>query len=115
MFTTHYLSQMELFQRHLTTAAFKIAGGVDLSSTSLAKIQKQNPVPQAFVSKITKAFMDSLYAFLDGLVLLASDESPIVIGKLPSVDMSNTPTPNPLDQLDLMDSVSNRRTLMSAH
>ncbi|EEB87942.1 hypothetical protein MPER_14491, partial [Moniliophthora perniciosa FA553] len=77
---THYLTQMELFQRHVTTAAFKLAGGVDLSSSSLTKPLKQNPIPSAFVSKITKAFLDVLYAFLDGLVHLASEEFPIATG-----------------------------------
>lgn len=81
-YNTHYLTQMELFQRHITTAAFKIAGGVDLSSNmSLAKPAKQNPIAAAFVQKITKAFLDALYAFLDGLVHLASDESPSSMGR----------------------------------
>ncbi|KAF9266066.1 hypothetical protein L218DRAFT_956455 [Marasmius fiardii PR-910] len=78
---THYLTQMELFQRHITTAAFKLAGGVDLSSSSLTKPLKQNPIPSAFVTKITKSFIDVLYAFLDGLVVLSSNEAPIVSGK----------------------------------
>ncbi|KAF9459756.1 exocyst complex component Sec5-domain-containing protein [Collybia nuda] len=101
--TTHYLEQMELFQRHLTTAAFKIAGGVDLSSTSLSKPTKQHAIPQAFVTKITKAFLDALYAFLDGLVLLASDESPIVVGTRPLADAPISIAPNPFELLDLTD------------
>lgn len=103
--TTRYLEQMELFQRHLTTAAFKIAGGVDLSSTSLTKPTKQHPIPQAFVSKITKAFLDALYAFLDGLVLLASDESPIVVGTRPLAEAPPSVAPNPFELLDLTDGV----------
>lgn len=103
---TRYLSHMEHFQRHLTTTAFKLAGGVDLSSSiSLSKPTKQNPVPQVFVTRITKAFLDALYAFLDGLVLLASDESPITTGKtLPDEDESSGT--NHLDLLDLGDGVS---------
>lgn len=103
LFATHYLSQIELFQRHLTTAAFKIAGGVDISATSLSKPLKQNPVPQAFVSKITKAFLDALYAFLDGLVLLASDESPVITGKQPPLAVIKSNEPNTLDLLDVTD------------
>ncbi|KAJ7637152.1 exocyst complex component sec5 [Roridomyces roridus] len=101
---THYLTQMELFQRQVTTAAFKIAGGVDLATTSLSRPAKQNPIPVAFVSKITKAFLDALYAFLDGLVHLASEESPVVTGKIPVTDAAGGPGgPNPLELLDLQD------------
>jgi len=94
---------MEHFQRHLTTAAFKLAGGIDISSSiSLSKPTKQNPIPQVFVTRITKAFLDALYAFLDGLVLLASDESPIITGRtLPDEDDSSGT--NHLDLLDLGD------------
>lgn len=99
---TRYLSQIEHFQRHLTTAAFKVAGGVDLSaSVSLSKPVKQNSIPQVFVTKITKAFLDALYSFLDGLVLLASDESPIATGKMLSKEESSGT--NHLDLLDLSD------------
>ncbi|KAI3602858.1 exocyst protein [Moniliophthora roreri] len=98
---THYLTQMELFQRHVTTAAFKLAGGVDLSSSSLTKPLKQNPIPSAFVSKITKAFLDALYAFLDGLVHLASEESPIATGSRPVAAAATTNTTNPVELLDL--------------
>jgi len=88
----------------MTTAASRIAGGVEASS-SVARPPKQNPIPSAFVSKITKAFFDALYAILDGLALLASDESPIVHGKRP--DISNTVQMglNPLEFLDLTDGV----------
>lgn len=100
---------MELFQRHITTAAFKIAGGVDLSSSmSSTKPIKQNSVSPAFISKITKAFLDVLYAFLDGLVNLASEDSPVVVGKRPALADSATVTgTNPLELLDLSDAVSN--------
>jgi exocyst complex component 2 len=102
---THYLEQIELFQRQLTTAAFRLAGGIEVSSSSLVKLSKQHPIPQAFVSKIVKAFMDSLYALLDGLVLLASDASPIVTGKRPITDTSLSIGPNSLELLDLTDNV----------
>ncbi|KAF7349293.1 Exocyst complex component SEC5 [Mycena sanguinolenta] len=102
---THYLTQMELFQRQVTTAAFKLAGGVDLAAaSSLSKPVRQNPIPAAFVSKITKAFLDALYAFLDGLVHLASDESPIVTGKMPRTEAAGGPGgSNPLELLDMRD------------
>ena len=103
--TTHYLDQIELFQRHQTTAAFKLAGGVDLSSYFLTKPSKQLPIPQAFVSKIVKAFMDTLYAFLDGLVLLASNASPVATGKRLVPEAIPSIGPNSLELLDLTDSV----------
>lgn len=77
-YTTVYLSQMHTFQKHATTCAFKIAGGVELSgntSLTLTRSSKQTALAPVFVQKIIKAFLDSLYAFLDGLVHLASDES----------------------------------------
>ncbi|CAA7268370.1 unnamed protein product [Cyclocybe aegerita] len=101
-FTTHYLTQIEIYQQHMTTAAFKLAGGVDPSS-SLTRSSKQNPVPQAFISKITKAFLDAIYAFLDGLVLLASTESPIANGKRPEIANLVLEGSNALDILDLAD------------
>ncbi|KAJ7151147.1 exocyst complex component sec5 [Mycena filopes] len=102
---THYLTQMELFQRHVTTAAFKLAGGVDLATASnLAKPVRQNSIPTAFVSKITRAFLDALYAFLDGLVHLASEESPVVTGKMPRTEAAGGPGgPNALELLDMRD------------
>lgn len=72
--TTQYLNQMQTFQKHLTTEAFKIAGGIDLA-TSATKPSRQHRIAANFTVKITKSFLDSLYAFLDGLVLLASEDS----------------------------------------
>jgi exocyst complex component 2 len=102
--STLYLLQFELYQRHITTAAFKLAGGVDLSaSNSASRSLKQNPVSAAFVSKITKAFVDAVYAFLDGLVLLASEPSLVNSpGKNPTpVGAHATPVSNRLELLDL--------------
>lgn len=69
----------------MTTAAYKIAAGAELtphSSSTIptlkSRLQKLTVVPQVFVNKISRSFIDALYAFLDGLVLLASEESPIV-------------------------------------
>lgn len=95
---------MELFQRHLTTAAFKICGGVDINA-SLTKPTKQHPIPQAFTSKVVRAFVDALFAFLDGLVLLASNESPVVTGRIPPRPVTKPMGPNPLDLVDLRDKV----------
>ncbi|EJD05538.1 uncharacterized protein FOMMEDRAFT_152861 [Fomitiporia mediterranea MF3/22] len=72
--TTQYLNLMQTFQRQLTTEAFKIAGGIDLT-TSTTKPLRQHRVPANFIARITKSFLDSLYAFLDGLVLLASEDT----------------------------------------
>ncbi|KAL1668690.1 exocyst complex component Sec5-domain-containing protein [Schizophyllum commune] len=101
---THYVFLMEELQRHVTTAAYKLAGGVDLVATSISKPVKQQAIPQAFVAKITKAFLDALYAFLDGLVHLASDESPAV-SAAPGVagELSAPGGRNPLELLDLRD------------
>lgn len=109
--TTVYLSQIRLFQRHVTTGAFKIAGGVDLSSTavSTSRLVKQNPVPQTFVSRIAKAFLDTLYAFLDGMVHLASDESPKTIEPKSAPDVHATNEPNPLELLDIQNPVCQLR------
>ncbi|KAK7046645.1 exocyst complex component SEC5 [Favolaschia claudopus] len=103
---TQYLTQMEVFQRHITTSAFKLAGGLDLASasSSLSKPVRQNTIPAAFITKITRAFLDALYAFLDGLVHLASDESPILTGKMPRTEAAGGPGgPNPLELLDMRD------------
>ncbi|KIP09756.1 hypothetical protein PHLGIDRAFT_126060 [Phlebiopsis gigantea 11061_1 CR5-6] len=100
--TTVYLSQIRLFQRQVTAGAFKLAGGIDLTSglTSTSRLVKQNPVPAILVNRITKAFLDTLYAFLDGLVHLASDESPKMLDN--GVSETNvTNEPNPLELIDV--------------
>ena len=106
--STLFLSQMELFQRHLTTIAYKIAGGVDLSSTSLTNVSKQTPIPAAFITKIIKAFLDALYAFLDGMINLASDQAPPTTMKRAKAGASTSiSSANPVDLLDLSDGVRN--------
>ena len=115
-YTTVYLSQMRLFQKHITTSSFKIAGGVDLSASGSSSRQtKQNPIAPEFVMKITKAFLDSLYAFLDGLVHLASDESPSTsaaadpaLSKIPLTPLAPNPVPgtNPLELVKVEEPVS---------
>ncbi|KAI9568121.1 exocyst complex component Sec5-domain-containing protein [Boletus coccyginus] len=72
---TQSMSLLDVFQRHLTTSALKIAGGIELSSTSSSfRTIQQNQISPAFMAKITKAFLDAVYAFLDGLVHLTSPE-----------------------------------------
>ncbi len=73
--TTAYLDKIESFQRHLTTSAFKLAGG--LESNSKSGQVKQNQILPQYVKKITRLFLDALYAFLDGLVHLASEDSSV--------------------------------------
>lgn len=106
-YTTVYLSQIRAFQKHITTAAFKVAGGVDLSSSSSSssRARAQNPIANEFVTKITKAFLDSLYAFLDGLVHLASDESPTTANGA-RLSMPAVPGTNPLELVKIEEAVS---------
>jgi len=90
--TTHYLTQIETYQRHLTTITYKIAGGGGddssmSSSTSRSSARQQNSsypvvVPMMLVTKVIKGFVDSLFAVLDGMMLLASVQSPVVTGGL---------------------------------
>lgn len=103
-FTTHYLTHIEAYQRFMSTAAYKIAGGIE-SPSSLSKAPRQNAIPQIFVTKITKAFMDALYAFLDGMILLASNESPIAKGQVSTLIVAEDSSP--LESLDLKDGVRN--------
>src|SRR5882724_4453709 len=72
--TAVYLTKMHVFQKHNATAAYKIAGGVDTTAVFSAKATKQKAIGPEFASKISKAFLDALYAFLDGLVHLESDD-----------------------------------------
>lgn len=99
---------MELFQRQITTVAYRLAGGVDLSNSSslMSRGVKQNPIPPAFVSKITKAFIDVLYAFLDGLVRLVEDEREGSTSVNIKGASAGTPANgNTLELLDLSDKV----------
>ncbi|KAG1759151.1 exocyst complex component Sec5-domain-containing protein [Suillus occidentalis] len=81
--TTLYLANLESFMRHLATSAFKIAGGVSTDSGSgMLRVTQQNIVPPAFTSKITKAFLDAIYAVLDGFVVLVAEEAPPGVGSI---------------------------------
>ncbi|KIJ14534.1 hypothetical protein PAXINDRAFT_100026 [Paxillus involutus ATCC 200175] len=72
---TQFMSLLEVFQRHLATSSFKIAGGIELSSSASSfRTIQQNHIQPAFTRKITKAFLDAVYAFLDGLVHLTTPD-----------------------------------------
>lgn len=79
----------------MTIAAYRIASTTNSelssssSSTNLVKVsastsarqaQGQVVIPHMFVGKVTRGFMDAVYKFLDGLMLLASDEAPVARG-----------------------------------
>lgn len=55
--------------------AYRLAGGLLDAQTV-----RQRPIAGEFSNKITKTFLDAIYAFLDGLVHLSSDESPVAKG-----------------------------------
>ncbi|KAI0249742.1 exocyst complex component Sec5-domain-containing protein [Lactifluus subvellereus] len=101
-YTTEYLSDVQSFQRQVTTWAFKFAGGAEASSR-LAR----RPVPNEFVVKITRAFLDATYAFLDGFVYLAEEGSPVTDAEnFPAtgvIDAAATGKLHPLGLLDTSD------------
>ena len=102
--TTVYLNQMQTFQRHLTTEAFKIAGGLDLNPSS-SKPVRQHRIAANFTTKIIKSFLDSLYAFLDGLVHLASEELEYERPFMGTTDPRNGSNGNQSDAMDLSNTV----------
>ena len=106
----------------MTISAFRLAGGVDLSSSLKLSLlpkqqQQQHPLPSELVTKITRAFLDGIYAILDGMVLLATTDEPIIViipkAEQPRSSGSNSiimdgasrEDLNPLGVLDLKDSV----------
>ncbi|KAF9239346.1 exocyst complex component Sec5-domain-containing protein [Melanogaster broomeanus] len=102
---TQILSLLEVFQRHLATAEFKIAGGIELSSSASSfRTIQQNHIPPAFALKITRTFLDAVYAFLDGLVRLTSPEWSVTI------ETSNVGQSMPSKPFDLSD--ANTRLLL---
>jgi exocyst complex component 2 len=94
------LSDVQFFQRQVTTWALKFACGAEASSR-LAR----RPIPNEFVIKITKAFLDATYAFLDGLVFLAEEGSPVTDAeKFPAAGVIDASTTG--RRLDTSDMVS---------
>ncbi|KAF8512663.1 exocyst complex component Sec5-domain-containing protein [Hysterangium stoloniferum] len=71
--TTVYLTKMQIFQMHNVSSAYRIACGTETSSGP-NKNPKQKLIRPEFAAKVSKTFLDTLYAFLDGLVHLASDD-----------------------------------------
>ncbi|KAG1737399.1 exocyst complex component Sec5-domain-containing protein [Suillus lakei] len=107
--TTFYLAYLESFMRHLATSAFKIAGGVSADSGSgVLRVAQQGIVPPAFTTKITKAFLDAIYAVLDGLVVLVAEEAPPGVGSIVAAGASEREGKQEL--IDLRD--SNTRLLL---
>ncbi|KAH9477696.1 Exocyst complex component SEC5A [Psilocybe cubensis] len=96
---TQHLEQFERFQRYMTTASYKIASTTNSeffpsSSSAAAKAaisplgrqaQAKVVLPQMLVGKVTRAFVDASYKFLDGLMLLASDDAPVARGDFEQV------------------------------
>lgn len=72
--TTLYLARIQTFQKHNVSSAYKIAGINEQSGSGSSKTAKSKSARPEFASKVSKAFLDALYAFLDGLVHLASDD-----------------------------------------
>jgi exocyst complex component 2 len=109
--TTAYLTEIQLFQKQQTTSAFKLAGGVDLTARS-ARHGKQYTIASEFNTKIAKAFLDSLYAILDGLFQLSTSpdldailNARVIIGA-GDVASATTVGSNLLEMLDMSDTVS---------
>ena len=97
--TTLYLGRIHSYQKHITTVAYRFAGGL-----LDAQAVKQKPITGEFSNKITKTFLDAIYAFLDGLVHLSSDESPVAKGLQKQAALSDSTGALPL--FDLKKNVS---------
>jgi len=83
----------------------KFASGAEASSSS-SRLGRR-PIPNEFVTKTTKAFLDATYAFLNGLVELAEEGSPVTDPeKIPSVDVNTTGKLQVMTVLDTSDVVS---------
>jgi len=104
-YTTEYLSDVYYFQRQVTTWAFKFASGAEAQSSSSSSSRTgRRSIPTGFVNKISKAFLDATYAFLDGLVLLATEGSPVTDAEnshtmIGSVDVSRR---HPIDTSEMV-------------
>ncbi|KAG8892472.1 hypothetical protein FRB99_002694, partial [Tulasnella sp. 403] len=70
--TTVYLSHIHKFQKNNTSSAYKIATSSGTAEVTGRSVKKT--LSPEFTAKITKAFLDSLYAILDGFVPLAMEE-----------------------------------------
>ncbi|EST06642.1 hypothetical protein PSEUBRA_004556 [Kalmanozyma brasiliensis GHG001] len=77
--TTLHLRDLAAFHKSNARSAFHLAGGRSPSTPVSAleatrKTRSEQPVAPEFTSRIKGAFLDALYAFLDGLVHLAFAE-----------------------------------------
>lgn len=72
--TTIYLSRIHKFQKHNTTGAYKIATSAGTTADSNSGRSLKKPIASEFTSKITKGFLDCLYAILDGFIPLAMED-----------------------------------------
>ena len=84
---TAFLRQVAAFQRFMSISSYRVAGGSEeranallgasssssasSSATSAARNRKDVDIPPDFQRKVQSAFLDGLYAFLDGLVHVA--------------------------------------------
>jgi len=103
--TTLYLTHFESFMRHLTTSAFKIASGISTDSgSSVLRITQQNAMPPAFTGKIVKAFLDTIYVVLDGMMVLVAEEVPPGVGSV-NVVAGATEREGKHELIDLRDAV----------
>jgi len=100
--TTHYLVHVEVYQRHMTTAAFRLVHGGDPSSH---KPSKQNNIAPAMITKITKAFQDGICVILDGMVLLATNDPSAETERLNNYAAISIKDPNYLQTTDSRDCV----------
>lgn len=120
--TTAYLRQVAAFQRFCAICAYRIAGGTEeraqalmgsnasssssVSSNALNQSSSRSRsdvnLPIEFVKKAQAAFLDGLYAFLDGLVHVAFSD--------PEHIFSSPATGNAIAQTNL----ATRRKLLSA-
>lgn len=71
--TTFYLKELSSFHRSNARAAYHIASGRDRDPFESSRA-RDTGVSREFTSRIKAAFLDAIYAFLDGIVHLAFSE-----------------------------------------
>ncbi|KAF4616664.1 hypothetical protein D9613_008483 [Agrocybe pediades] len=113
--TTRHLGQFEMFQKNVTAAVYRLASNnnndLPLSAGTKASTSTRNAstgISQTLMTKVTRGFVDAVYKFLDGLMLLASSDAPIVKGGVGSegasaADRMVSPEVDLLELLDLKD------------
>ncbi|BGP12574.1 hypothetical protein JCM10213_004839 [Rhodosporidiobolus nylandii] len=95
---TAFLRQVAAFQRFNAISAYRVAGGSEEranallgaspastgSSGAASRNRQDIDIPSEFQRKIQSAFLDGLYAFLDGLVHVAFSDPEIIFTSAPS-------------------------------